>query len=171
MSLSRKLILHVLPALMLFVGVTSAAAAPATDHQVVSETVSFSIPADQCSLLPAGVSVSGTGERLMIINTTSMPDGSTQIRTNDLVKGVATDSAGGTHTFVYHNSSTLTIPPSGDYSISMNDTFDLSGPGPHYSVGFNWRWTFAGPDLVFPPVDNFVNLHGDVDLILGCDPL
>jgi hypothetical protein len=107
----------------------------------------------------------------MVVNTHTKADGNTEVRTNDLVTGVATDSNGGVHKFVYHNSSTLTIPPSGDYSISMNDSFELTGPGPHYSVGFNWRWTFAGPDLVFPPVDNFVNLHGDVDLVLACDPI
>jgi hypothetical protein len=171
MSLSRTLTIHVLLALMLFVAISPAAAAPAADHQVVNETVSFSIPAGQCPKLPAGLSVDGTGERHMVVNTHTKADGNTEVRTNDLVTGVATDSNGGVHKFVYHNSSTLTIPPSGDYSISMNDSFELTGPGPHYSVGFNWRWTFAGPDLVFPPVDNFVNLHGDVDLVLACDPI
>jgi hypothetical protein len=171
MSLYRKLMIHVLLVLMLFVGVSSAAAAPATDHQVINETVSFSIPANQCPLLPAGVSISGTGERHEVINTKTKADGTVEVRTNDLIKGTATDSNGGVHKFVYHNSSTLTIPTSGDNSISMNDSFELTGPGPHYSVGFNWRWTFVGSDLVFPPVDNFVNLHGDVDLIVACDPL
>ena len=171
MSLSRKLMVHVLLALMLFVGVSSAGAAPAADHQVVSGPVSFTIPADQCPKLPAGVSVSGTGERLMIINTHTKADGSTEIRTNDLVKGVATDSDGGTHKFVYHNSSTLTIPPSGDYSISMNDSFVLSGPGPHYSVTFNWRWTFTSLELLWPPVDNWEQIHGNPDDIFLCDPL
>jgi hypothetical protein len=171
MSLSRKLIVHILLVLMLFVGVSSAAAAPASDHQVVDETVSFSIPADQCPELPAGVSVSGTGERHMVVNTHTNADGSTEIRTNDLVKGVATDSDGGTHKFVYHNSSTLTIPTSGAYSISMNDVFVLSGPGPHYSVGFNWRWTFTPPEPLFPPSHDFEQLHGDLDTILKCDPL
>ena len=171
MSLSRRLTIHVLLALMLLVGVSPATAAPAANHQVIIDTAGFTIAADQCPLLPAGVSLSGSGERKTIINTRTQADGTTVIRTNDLAKGVATDSNGGVHKFVYHNSSTLTIPPSGDLSISMNDIFTLSGPGPHYSVGFNWRWTFPGPDLVFPPEDNFVNLHGDVDLILACDPL
>lgn len=171
MSLYRKLILHVLPALMLFVGVSSAAAAPASDHQVISETVSFTIPADQCPELPAGVSISGTGERHMIVNTHTKADGTTEVRTNDLIKGVATDSNGGEHKFVYHNSSTLTIPPSGDYSIRMNDSFVLSGPGPHYSVTFNWRWTFTSLDLLWPPGDNWEQLNGDPALIFACDPL
>ena len=172
MSLSRRLTIHVLLALMLFVGVSSAAAAPAADHQVVSETVSFTIPADQCPRLPAGVSVSGSGERHMIINTHTMADGTTKIRVNDLIKGIATDSNGGVHKFVYHNSSTLTIPPSGDYSIRMNDIFTLSGPGPHYSVGFNWRWTFPSLELLWPPSgDNWEQIHGDPDDIFACDPL
>jgi len=171
MSLSRKLMVHVLLVLMLFAGASSAAAAPAADHQVVTGSVSFTIPADQCPQLPAGVSVDGTGERLTIINTNTMADGTTEIRTNDLVKGVATDSNGGVHKFVYHNSSTLTIPTSGDYSISMNDTFDLSGPGPHYNVSFNWRWTFPSLDLLWPPVDNWEQLHGNPDDIFLCDPL
>ena len=170
MSLSRRLTIHVLLALMLFVGVSPAAAAPAADHQVISETVSFSIPADQCPLLPAGVSVSGTGERKMIINTHTKADGNTEIRINDLIKGVATDSDGGVHKFVYHNSSTQTILPSGFTTISMSDSFVLTGPGPHYSVTFNWRWTFTQPNL-WPPVDNWEQLHGDPDLIFACDPL
>jgi hypothetical protein len=171
MSLSRKLILHVLPALMLFVGVSSAAAAPAADHQVIQDTVTFTIAADQCPKLPAGVSVSGTGERLTIINTETRADGTTEVRTNDLVKGVATDSNGGVHKFVYHNSSTLTIPLSGDYSISMNDSFVLSGPGPNYSVTFNWSWTFTSLELFWPPVDNWEQIHGNPDDIFLCDPL
>jgi hypothetical protein len=172
MSLSHKLLIHVLLALILFAGVSPAAAAPGNDHQVINETIDpFTVPADQCPLLPAGVSISGTGERHMVINTKTKADGTTEIRVNDLIKGTATDSNGGVHKFVYHNSSTETILPSGLHEISMNDIFVLSGPGPHYSVGFNWRWTFTGPDLVFPPEDNFVNLHGDPNLVLACDPL
>jgi hypothetical protein len=171
MSVFRRLMVHVVLVLMLFVAVSPVAAAPATNHQVVTGTASFTIAADQCPKLPAGVSVSGSGERLTIINTHTMADGSTEIRTNDLVTGVATDSNGDTHKFVYHNSSTLTIPPSGDYSISMNDSFELTGPGPHYSVSFYWRWTFASLDLLWPPVDNWEQIHGNPNDIFLCDPL
>jgi hypothetical protein len=171
MSLSRKLIVNLFFALMLFFGVSPVAAAPAADHQVVNETVSFAIPADQCPLLPAGVSVDGTGERHMIINTLTKADGTVETRTNDLIKGTATDSNGGVHKFVYHNSSTITDPTSGDFSISMNDSFELTGPGPHYSVTFNWRWTFTSLETYWPPADNWVKLNGDSDLIFVCDPL
>jgi hypothetical protein len=171
MSIYRKLIVHVLIALLLFAGFTPASAASGNDHQVITETVEFTIPADQCPALPAGVSIHGTGERHMVVNTRTKSDGTTVIITNDLIKGLATDSNGGVHKFVYHNSSTLTIPPSGDYSISMNDVFELSGPGPHYSVSFNWRWTFPSIDLLWPPSGNWEQIHGDPDLIFACDPL
>jgi hypothetical protein len=170
MSLSRKLAIHVLLALMLLVGVSPVAAAPANDHQVETSSVSFSIPADQCPLLPAGVSVEGSGESVNIINTRTLEDGSVVVRINNLIKGDAIDSNDGVHKFVYHNSSTQTIQPDGFTTISMNDSFVLSGPGPHYSVTFNWRWTFTQPNL-WPPVDNWVQLHGDPDLIFKCDPL
>ena len=171
MSRSRKLMVHVLLALMLFAGVSSAAAAPATDHQVVNETVGFTIPADQCPLLPAGVSVTGTGERHMVINTKTKADGTTEIRVNDLIKGTATDSNGGVHKFVYHNSSTDTALASGLHTISMNDSFVLSGPGPHYSVTFNWRWTYTPPVSFWPPAENWEQVHGDPEVIFACDPL
>ena len=170
MSLSHRLIVHVLLVLMLFAGVTPVAAASGSDHQVFTDPASFFIPAGQCPLLPDGVSVEGSGESVAVVNSRTQQDGSIVVRINNLIKGTATDSNGGAHKFVYHNSSTQTILPNGFTTISMNDSFELTGPGPHYSVGFNWRWTFTG-DLVFPPVDNFVNLHGDPDLVVRCDPL
>lgn len=171
MSRSHKLIIPVLLVLMLFVGVSPVAAASGNDHQVFTGPASFSIPAGQCPLLPAGVSVDGVGESVSIVNSRTLADGSTVVRINNLIKGDAIDSDGGVHKFVYHNSSTQIILPDGFTTISMNDIFELTGPGPHYSVGFNWRWTFTGPNLVFPPEDNFVNLHGEVALVLACDPL
>ena len=169
MSLSRRLIVHILLALMLFVGVSPVAAA-STGHEVVSGTASFSIAAGQCSKLPAGVSVWGSGQSLAIINTSTLADGSTQIRINNVIKGVATDSNGGAHKFVYENSSTQTILSSGFTTISMTDSFVLSGPGPSYSVGFYWRWTFTQPNL-WPPVDNWEEIRGNHEDVFACDPL
>jgi len=168
MSLSRKLMVHVLLVLMLFVGVSSAAAAPAADHQVVTGSASFTIPAGQCPELPAGVSVSGSGESVAIINTHTLADGSTETRITNVIKGIATDSNGGVHTFVYQNYSVDTALLSGTHSISMNDTFVLNGPGPHYSIGFNWRWTYT--ESYWPPQDNWeqISTRGD---IFACDPL
>lgn len=173
MSFTRKLIVHVLTALILFLGVSPAAAAPAADHRVETGPAGFFIPANQCRLLPAGVWVEGSGESVSIINEHTLADGSTVIRINNLIKGDAIDSNGGVHKFVYHNSSTQTVLPSGFTTISMNDSFVLTGPGPNYSVTFNWSWTFTQPaaDNLWPPVDNWEQLHGEPDLIFECDPL
>lgn len=172
MSLSRKLTFHVLLVLMLFVGASPAAAASSNDRQVIEETVSFTIPAGQCSLLPDRLSVSGTGQRYEVINTQPKANGVTEVRVNDVIKGTATDSRGRVHKFEYRNSSTQTIQPSGFTTISMNDLFTLTGPGPHYSVSFNWRWTFTQPDLWPPDLDNLVQFSGDdPELVFACDPL
>lgn len=171
MSLSRRLIIHVLLVLMLFVGVSPVAAAPAAGHDVVTGSASFTIPADQCSKLPAGVSVSGSGESVAIINTSTLGDGSTQTRINNVIKGVATDSNGGVHKFVYENSSTETVLSSGLHTFSMTDTFVLSGPGPNYSVGFYWRWTYTPPESFWPPVHDWEQIRGNPDDVFACDPL
>lgn len=170
MSLSHKLLIHGLVALMLFVGVSPVAAASGNDHQVFTGPASFTIPAGQCPLLPDGVSVEGSGESVAVVNSRTLADGSMVVRINNLIKGDAIDSDGGVHKFIYHNSSMQTIEPSGFTTISMNDSFELTGPGPHYSVGFNWRWTFTQPNL-WPPVDNWEKLHGDENLVFLCDPL
>jgi hypothetical protein len=159
---------HALLAVMMFTVVSSATAAPVTNHQVVSGTANFTIPADQCPALPAGVSVSGTGQSVAIINIHTLADGSVETRINNLIKGVATDSNGGTHTFEYQNFST-DVTLSGDgHKISMTDTFVLNGPGPHFSVGFNWRWTYT--ESYWPPQDNWQQISTNGD-IFACDPL
>jgi hypothetical protein len=171
MSLSRKLMVLVLPIAMLFVGFSSAAATPATGHQVVvSGPVSFTILADQCPELPAGVSISGSGQSMSVINTRTLKDGSVETRINNVIKGDATDSNGGAHTFTYENFSTDLALSSGVHQISMTDTFVLNGPGPQYSAGFNWRWTYTEPESYWPPVDNWeqISTRGD---IFACDPL
>jgi hypothetical protein len=175
MSLFRRLTVHVLLALMLFVGVSPVAAAPAVAHEVVTGPAEFIIPADQCPLLPAGVRVEGSGESVAIINTRTLADGTMVVRINNLIKGDAIVSNDGVHKFVYHNSSTQTIEPDGFTTISMNDSFVLTGPGPHYSVTFNWRWTFMQPasENLWPPQgDDWVQISGDPDeIIFLCDPL
>jgi hypothetical protein len=170
MSLSRRLLLHILLALILFVGVSPVAAASAA-HEVVTSTASFTIPADQCPKLPDGVSISGSGKSVAIINTSTLGDGSTQTRISNVIKGVATDSNGGVHKFVYENSSTETALPSGLHTFSMTDTFVLSGPGPTYSVGFYWRWTYTPPESFWPPANDWEQIRGSSDDVFKCDPL
>jgi hypothetical protein len=174
MSFTRRLIVHVLAVLILFLGVSPAAAAPVAGHSVETSTAGFFIDADQCPLLPAGVWVEGSGESVAIVNTRTLDDGTMVVRINNLIKGDAIDSNGDAHKFVYHNASTQTILSSGFTTISMNDSFVLTGPGPHYSVTFNWRWTFTQPaaENLWPPSGpDWEILSGDPDLVFVCDPL
>jgi len=175
MPIVRKLVVALLLMLILLAASASASAAPlaSTTHATVREPVSWELPADQCPSLPAGVSVSGTGQRLEVINTKLNADGSSQVLINDLVTGSAVGSNGAIYHFIYHNSSTQDVPSAGGpVQVSMTDSFVLNGGGSagHMSVGFNWRWTYTPPAELWPPVDNFqqVSTRGDPFL---CDPI
>ena len=176
MPIVRKLVALLL-LLMLFAASASASAAPAATatHKTVRETVSWTLPASQCPNLPADISVSGTGQRLEVINTNMRADGSSQIVIDDQVKGGAVDSNGGAYTFVYQNHSTEDVPASGSglpNHISMTDSFILNGKGSaaHLTVGFNWRWTYTPPEAYWPPVHNVQQLSTRGEPVL-CDPI
>ena len=171
MFTSRKLIVYVLLALMLFVGVSAVVASPASTPKADRTPVSFTIPAGQCPNLPAGVSVSGIGTSQIVTYTRTLPNGNGVFFISTMDNGTASDSNGGAHHFTYENNSTYTLLPSGQVQVHMNDTFVLSGPGPHYNAGFNWRWTFdSATEPPFPPAHNWEQLstHGDP---FNCDPI
>ena len=177
MPIVRKLVVLPLLMLMLFAASATASAAPSAGatHESVRETVTWTLPAGQCPNLPAGVSVSGSGERLEEINTKLNSDGGSRIVINDLVTGSAVDSSGGTYLFIYHNHSIEDVPPSGSglpHQISMIDSFVLNGGGSasHMSVGFNWRWTYTPPEAIWPPAHNLqkISTRGEPE---RCDPI
>src|SRR5262245_35277023 len=128
MPIVRKLIAPLSLLLMLFAASASASAAPlaSTTRKTVPETVTWTLPANQCPALPAGVSVEGTGQRHSESYTKVNPDGSSQILINDLVTGSAVDSNGRTYRFVYTNHSTELVPASGlPHQISLTERFML----------------------------------------------
>jgi hypothetical protein len=175
MPIVRKLLALLLLMLMLFSASAAASAAPAATatHTTVRETVTWMLPADQCAGLPAGVSVSGAGERIAVTNTNVIADGSSQIVSNDLVKGVAVGSDGSTYRFVYHNHTAQDVPVAGGpIRVTMVDDFVLNGDGsaPDMSIGFNWRWTYTPPTASWPPADNWqrISTRGDS---FTCDPI
>ena len=71
----RMLIVPLVLVLTLLVAAPAASAPPVvtTTRQTVRETVSWTLPADQCKSLPAGVAVTGTGERDQAIVTRVRP--------------------------------------------------------------------------------------------------
>jgi hypothetical protein len=175
MPITRTRIAALLLFLALFATSASASAAPlASDtHTIVHEKVTWTLPANQCASLPVGISVSGTGERIAVTNTTINADGSSQIVSNDLVIGTAVGSDGSTYRFVYHNHTAQNLPNgSGPIDIHMVDSFMLKGHGRARDVntGFNWRWTYIPPAESWPPVDNWqkISTRGDS---FTCDPI
>lgn len=166
MSLYRRLLLLVLPALLMFVGVVPAAAAAP-----ITGSATFTIPAGQCASLPADITVSGEGQSMSVINTHTMPDGSTVTNTNTVIKGDAWDNKGGTYKFIYQNFSADTLLLDGTHSINMVDTFVMTGAGTQLTVGFNWQWTYTDMSVDFwPPVYNLVKINTRNDPFT-CDPL
>lgn len=122
-----------------------------------------------CPSLPAGLTVSGSGDDFLVINSRVDKDGVTHMERNDLVIGTATDSAGASYKFNYHNHANFSVPPGGfPLSISTTDHFNLIGNG-HASqlhVSFVARVTFPSPSD--PPIVEFVNSRGNP---FACDPI
>ena len=160
----------------LLVAAPAASAEPVvtTTRHTVRETVSWTLPADQCKSLPAGVAVTGTGARDQAIVTRVRADGSGEHVIDDLVMGTAVDSKGGTYTFLYYNNNTEEVPPRGSglpIQVRMDDVFVLHGAdGTVLTVSFSWRWTYAPPAAPWPPVDNWERLSTRDDA-LTCDPI
>jgi hypothetical protein len=177
MPTPRKIAVTLLLMLMILATVppSVADASVTTTHQTVNETVRWMIPAGQCPNIPAGVSLTGSGERHEIINTTTNADGSQKITTNDLVVGTAVDSNGGSYHFVYSNHNIKDVPASGSpIHVSMTDSFVLNGSGSigHMAIGFNWRWNYIAGGSDFPPAPGItdwvqISTRGDI----SCDPI
>ena len=161
--------------LFLFLLVFSACSSPVTlspqGHETNQGSVAWTLPADQCPSLPAGLEVSGTGEHSSVTNTKLMANGSTKVVTNDLAKGSAIDSNGNTYHFIYQNHSTQVINGSVT-QIEMKDSFILNGRGSatRLNVGFLWRWSFPTGEDPFFEFNNWEQLSTRGDP-LHCDPL
>jgi hypothetical protein len=152
-------------------------------RQEVHTTASFIIAAGQCPNLPAGVSVTGSGSRVTVTDTTVNADTSSQQIINDVAKGTATGSNGQAYTFYYANTSIWDATVSGPVKVKMYDLFLLQTDAPAASGyalrnGFAWRWSYtppAGAFDVWPPA-NFqpsatIGEPLNADASARCDPL
>ena len=82
--------------------------------------------------------------------------------------GTATDDAGGTYHFNYHNHSNVDVPPSGfPVQFRQNDHFNLEGTGSASGlhVGFLILMTITDPTS--PPTITPLNERGNIN----CDPI
>src|SRR4030095_102776 len=101
-----------------------------------------------CSTLPGGLTVSGSGESFLVVNSRIDKDGTTYIENNNLVTGTATDSNGEVYGFNYHNHASLQVPPGGfPFTAEVTDHFNLVGNGQanQFQVHFVARVTLYSP--------------------------
>jgi hypothetical protein len=95
------------------------------------EAVTWTLSWENCSMVPHGTVVEGTGEIDRGFSTTTRR-GITTERFDDRAEGTATDQDGNTYTWTYRN--TLTVKNTAGepdvFSGRMADRFRLSGDGP-----------------------------------------
>ena len=131
-----------------------------TDSTQARASITFALSG--CPNLPAGLTVFGSGDDFLVVNSRVDADGVAHIERNDLATGTATDSNDASYTFNYHNHSNITIPPGGfPWSFTTTDHFNLIGNGQanHLQVHFVARVTFTSPSD--PPLIEFVNSFGN----------
>ena len=178
LALRKFMVLFFLAPMVAVTAPLAAAAAPAstTTHQTIHETVTWTMPAGQCSAL--NVTVDGTGQRNESIATTVNADGSQRAVIDDLVIGTALDNHGLAYRFYYVNHSVWDTPASGaPVAIKMDDLFLLQNKAAEaqnryvVKAAFVWRWTYdPNTEAYWPPVHNFVQTHTSGDPI-NCDPI
>jgi len=153
-------------AIALIIAHLALASSALADTTQIRTPVTFTLSG--CSALPAGLTVSATGEGFLVINSRVDQNGVTHIEQNDLVTGSATDSNGVAYVFNYHNHASLQIPPAGfPFTAETTDHFNLVGAGQagELAVHFVARVTFISPtSLLF----QFINVHGNP---MSCDPI
>jgi hypothetical protein len=139
---------------------------PVAAAELTHETFTFTLSPDQCPELQTTV----TGDVDLFIRTNERTDknGTVHLVVTSNASGVATDDAGNTYHFNYHNHVNVTIPP-GEFpqQVDITDHFNLVGDGNGQSlhVGFNVRLTFLGPDE--EPIVEVIHERGSPML---CDP-
>jgi hypothetical protein len=97
---------------------------PAPPTPVKVEAVSFTMTSQQCSELPKGVTVKGSGTKRTWATSSTDANGVTHDSSVSVISGAATDNKGGKYWFDYHDSynASHTAPP---YVALLTDHFDL----------------------------------------------
>jgi hypothetical protein len=145
-----------------------------TERTIESAPVSFEIKSENCSKLPPGTTINGTGT-LTSTTWTTKRRGRRTVTNTSLASGPATDQAGGQYTFLYSNQfqGSNTRRRSRVYSGVMIDVFTLQGTGPApLSNGFVADYTTDLGDLQrIRPIDTFGDPFDFKAFAARCDPL
>ena len=153
------------------------AQAKRTERTTETRPVTIEIKSENCSMLPPGTTITGTGT-LTEITWTTKRRGHRTVTNSELAPGTATDQAGNQYTFLYSNQSRVsnTRRRPQVYKGIMIDVFTLQGTGPAtLSNGFLAKFTTDLSETFdlfrLRPIDAF----GDpIDFETGaaiCDPL
>jgi hypothetical protein len=148
------------------VGGSALAAGNAGTTTISTEPVQFTLVGGECSDLPTGLTVEGSGIARTVFHESVDASGQFHTVIETTITGTATDSAGGTYRFNYHNSQSLS--PSADFPfvVTIADHFNLVGNG-----GANQTHTFFVLKVLVTSETTdeilFAHFHGD----LACDPL
>jgi hypothetical protein len=161
--------------MLMLAGALPVAAAGAT---VETFPVTFTITSAQCSNLPAGTTITGSGMETSITTVRTDESGVTTIVNSTHAQGTATDNLGNTYVFNYANSFRVsnTVATPDTFSGNMTDTFSLAGSGPaHLHNGFSAGLT--SNDGFATVTWNVNNSRGDPisfasgPVVAHCDPL
>ncbi|HWT22609.1 MAG TPA: hypothetical protein VN213_03805 [Solirubrobacteraceae bacterium] len=162
-------------ALVLSMIATGGAVAAAAPAQVERGEVEFVIEPGQCSKLPAGTTVEGSGRNKSVTRTTTDPATGVQTIVNyTRAWGTAEDDDGNRYRFDYRNSFHVVNSAAAPavFTGTMFDLFALEGRGPaRLRNGFVAIFTMAGETATYQPLYAW----GDpIDFAAGtarCDPL
>jgi hypothetical protein len=151
-----------------------AAQAKQTERTTETSPVTFEIKSENCSMLPPGTTINGTGT-LTSITWTTKRRGHRTVTNSSLATGTATDQARNQYTFLYSNQFRVsnTKARSLVYSGVMIDVFTLQGTGPAtLSNGFLANYTTNFGDLQrIRPIDAFGDPYNFKAGTARCDPL
>jgi hypothetical protein len=151
-----------------------AAQAKQTERTTETSPVTFEIKSENCSMLPPGTTINGTGT-LTSITWTTKRRGHRTVTNSSLATGTATDQAGNQYAFLYSNQFRVsnTRARSLVYSGVMIDVFTLQGTGPAtLSNGFLANYTTNFGDLQrIRPIDAFGDPYNFKAGTARCDPL
>jgi hypothetical protein len=153
------------------------AQAKRTERTTETRPVTIEIKSENCSELPPGTTITGTGT-LTEITWTTKRRGHRTVTNSELAPGTATDQAGNQYTFLYSNQSRVTNTRRRPkvYKGIMIDVFTLQGTGPAtLSNGFLAKLTTDLSETFdlfrLRPIDAFGDPIDFKTVTAHCDPL
>jgi hypothetical protein len=136
--------------------------------------VSFTLSSVQCSNLPSGTTLTGSGSAKSITIERTNASGVTTVTNATHAHGTSTDQAGNVYVFDYSNEFRIsnTVADPDVFTGLMTDHFSNSGSGPaKLNNGFVANVTFTPSSFSVVPISFFGDPLSFPDGAAHCDPL